>query len=171
MISMSTYFHTTTFSAGTYFALPLCTLQSTEVVFSGVGIRRTTLVAESLLLKFVLTITLYVTWLVPISFTMGIILSGNLTFDVERYLEENLVSAKEFRKAIYDNIRHELEFSIGRYKTDRASGIEFVQFHALMEPAIIQLNRINSSVLAFVDNKLVIKTKFALWGSCQVRSH
>lgn len=44
------------FSAGTYLALPLATLQSTLIVLSGVGIRRTTLVADSLLLKFVLTV-------------------------------------------------------------------------------------------------------------------
>jgi hypothetical protein len=56
------------------------------VVFSGVGIRRTTLVADNLLLKLALTVTIYVTWVVPTSVTVGIIRSGNFTFDVERYL-------------------------------------------------------------------------------------
>jgi hypothetical protein len=54
-----TYFHTTTFSAGTYFAFPFATLQSTVVVFRGVGIRRTTPVAESFVLKLAFTVTAY----------------------------------------------------------------------------------------------------------------
>lgn len=81
-----TYFHTTTFSAGTYFAFPLATLQSTEVVFKGVGIRKTMLVADSLLLKFALMVIIYVTCVVPISVTVAITRSGSFTFDVERYL-------------------------------------------------------------------------------------
>ena len=80
-------FHTTTFSAGTYLALPVATWQSTVVVFNGVGIRRTTFVAESLLLKLVLTVTSYETLEVPISVTLGIIRRGSLTLDVDRYLE------------------------------------------------------------------------------------
>ncbi len=76
----------TTFSAGAYLALPFCTLQSTVVVFRGVGIRKTTLVAESLLLKLVFTVMLYETCVVPISFTVGITRKGSLTLDVERYL-------------------------------------------------------------------------------------
>ena len=47
------------FSAGTYFALPLATLQSTLVVLRGVGMRTTTFVADSLLPKFVLTVMTY----------------------------------------------------------------------------------------------------------------
>lgn len=74
------------FSAGTYLALPLGTLQSTLVVLSGVGIRITTLVAESLLLKSAFTLTIYDTCVVPISLTVGITRSGNLTFLVDRYL-------------------------------------------------------------------------------------
>ena len=74
-----------TLSAGTYFAFPIGTLQSTFVVFKGVGIRTTTFVAESLLLKFVFTVTTYETAVVPISFTVGITRRGSLTFDVERY--------------------------------------------------------------------------------------
>lgn len=83
----ATHFQTTTFSAGTYLAFPFGTLQSTVVVLSGVGIRTTTFVAESLLLKFVLTVTTYETDEVPISVTVGIILSGSLTFEVDRYLK------------------------------------------------------------------------------------
>lgn len=81
-----TYFHTTTFSAGTYLALPVATLESTLVVFSGVGIRITTLVAESLFPKLVFTVTMYDTCDVPISLTVGITLNGSLTLDVDRYL-------------------------------------------------------------------------------------
>lgn len=88
------YFHTTTFSAGTYFALPLGTLQSTVVVLRGVGIRRTTLVAESLLLKLVLTVTTYDTCVVPISFTVGIIRSGSFTFEVDLYLRKSIICCK-----------------------------------------------------------------------------
>ena len=84
----SAHFHTTTFSAGTYFAFPFATLQSTFVVFSGVGILITTLVAESLLLKFVFTVTTYCTCVVPISVTEGITFSGSLTLDVARYLHD-----------------------------------------------------------------------------------
>ena len=81
-----TYFQVMTFSAGTYFALPLATLQSTLVVLSGVGIRTTTFVADSLLLKLVLTVTTYETCVVPISLTVGMTRNGSLIFDVERYL-------------------------------------------------------------------------------------
>lgn len=55
-------------------------------MFNGVGIRRTTLVAESLLLKLALIVTVYETCVVPISVTVGIIRNGSLTFDVDRYL-------------------------------------------------------------------------------------
>lgn len=78
------YFQTTTFSAGTYLAFPLGTLQSTLVVFNGVGMRTTTLVADNLLLKLVFTVTLYETCVVPISFTVGMTRSGSLTLEVER---------------------------------------------------------------------------------------
>lgn len=83
---MIAYFQTITFSAGTYFAFPFCTLQSTLVVFKGVGIRRTTLVADNLGLKFVRMLTIYDTWVVPISVTVGNTLSGKLMFEVDRYL-------------------------------------------------------------------------------------
>jgi hypothetical protein len=81
---MKTHFHMTTFSAGTYFALPLATLLSTVVVFRGVGIRKMTSVADSLLLKFALTEIVYDTCVVPISVTLGMIRSGSLTFEVDR---------------------------------------------------------------------------------------
>ncbi len=81
-----TYFQTTTFSPGTYLALPDPTLQSTAVVFRGVGIRRTTLVADSLLLKLVLIVTAYDTCVVPISVTVGMILKGSFILEVDRYL-------------------------------------------------------------------------------------
>ncbi len=84
-----TYFQTTTFSAGTYFAFPSATLQSTLVVLRGVGIRMITLVAESLLLKFVLTATTYETCVVPISFTVAMTFRGSLTFVVDRYLSSS----------------------------------------------------------------------------------
>ncbi len=84
----TTHFHTTTFSAGTYLAFPFATLQSTLMAFSGVGIRMTTLVADSLLLKLVFTVTTYDTCVVPISFTVGITRSGSLTLDVARYLQK-----------------------------------------------------------------------------------
>lgn len=83
-----THFQTTTFSAGTYFAFPVATWQSTFVVFNGVGILNTTFVALSLLLKFVLTVTSYDTLLVPISVTVGMTRRGSLTFDVARYLRQ-----------------------------------------------------------------------------------
>lgn len=73
-----------TFSEGAYFALPFATLQSTEVVFRGVGMRRTTFVADSLLPKFVLIAMTYVTWVLPTSVTVGMTFSGSLTFVVDR---------------------------------------------------------------------------------------
>jgi hypothetical protein len=77
----------TTFSAGTYLALPSATLQSTAVVESGVGMRRTTFVADSFGPNAALTVTAYETWVVPISVTVGMTFSGSLTFDVLRYLQ------------------------------------------------------------------------------------
>ena len=52
-----THFQMMTFSAGTYLALPMPTLQSTLVVLSGVGILMTTLLALSLGEKLALTCT------------------------------------------------------------------------------------------------------------------
>lgn len=78
------YFHTTTFSSGTYFAFPVWTLQSTLVVFRGVGMRRTTLVADSLFPKFVFRTMRYVTCVVPTSLTVGITRRGSFTFEVDR---------------------------------------------------------------------------------------
>lgn len=78
-----------TFSEGAYLALPVATLQSADVAFRGVGIRNTTLVAESLTLKLALTVIVYCTWDVPTSVTDGVIRKGSLTFDVERYLGAN----------------------------------------------------------------------------------
>ena len=86
--NQATYFHMTTFSAGTYLALPFATLQSTLVVFNGVGIRKTTLVADNLFPKLAFTAMLYDTCVVPISATVGSTRKGNLTFDVERYLRD-----------------------------------------------------------------------------------
>lgn len=125
MCTRATHFHTTTFSAGTYLALPFATLQSTLVVFNGVGIRRTTLVADSLLLKFALMVTTYETWVVPISVTVGMMRSGNFTFDVERYLLCRCVS---FNKDLgfWRNIPHKLEFTVWWNETDRARRVEFV---------------------------------------------
>ena len=86
-----THFHTTTFSAGTYLALPFATLQSTVVVFNGVGILSTTLVADSLFPKFALTVTAYETCVVPISFTVGMTRNGSLILDVHRYLPGRMI--------------------------------------------------------------------------------
>ena len=75
-----------TFSAGTYFALPFGTLQSTVVVFKGVGMRRMTFVALNLALKLAFTVTMYETAVVPFSVIVGRIRNGRLTLVVERYL-------------------------------------------------------------------------------------
>ena len=72
------------FSAGTYLALPLGTLHSTLVVFSGVGIFTTRPEADSFASKLVLIATTYETPVVPISFTVANTLTGSFTFDVER---------------------------------------------------------------------------------------
>lgn len=72
------------FSAGTYLALPLGTLNSTLVVFSGVGILTTRLEAESFVSKLVLIATIYETPVVPTSLTVASTLIGSFTFDVER---------------------------------------------------------------------------------------
>lgn len=47
-VGQITHFQMITFSAGTYFALPTPTLLETFVVFSGVGILKTTLFAFNL---------------------------------------------------------------------------------------------------------------------------
>ena len=68
-----------------YLALPTWTLQSTLVVLSGVGMRRTMLLALSLGEKLALSCIVYSTLLLPTSSTIGWTLNGKLTFDVERY--------------------------------------------------------------------------------------
>lgn len=93
------------------------------VVLSGVGIRRTTFVAESLLLKLALMVTTYDTWDVPISFTVGIIRNGNLTFDVERYLSG---VRRVNSNACRPNIPHQFEFTVGGDKANGAGRIEVI---------------------------------------------
>ena len=132
-----TYFHTTTFSAGTYFALPLGTLQSTFVVFRGVGMRITTFVAESLLLKLVLTVITYDTWVVPISLTVGMTRKGSFTFDVERYLSKVGAAVRINDEGCGSDLLHEFEFTIGRNKADSSGRIKFIQAHALMKSAVV----------------------------------
>ena len=78
------HFQITTFSAGTYLALPLGTLHSTLVVLSGVGTFTTRLEAESLASKLVLMVMVYETPVVPISFTVANTLMGSFTLEVER---------------------------------------------------------------------------------------
>jgi len=65
------------------------------VVFRGVGIRKTTLVAESLALKLVLMVMTYETREVPISVTVGMMRSGNFTLDVARYLKREGVTLRK----------------------------------------------------------------------------
>lgn len=75
------------FSEGAYLALPPDpTFTSTLAEFSGVGIRKMTLLAYNLGEKFALTLIMYSTRVFPISFTTGCTLNGKLTFSVERYL-------------------------------------------------------------------------------------
>lgn len=83
-----THFQVIIFSAGTYLALPVIALHTAVVTFNGVGIRRTTFVAASLALKPALTVMLYCTCEVPISFTVGWTRRGRLISDVARYLHE-----------------------------------------------------------------------------------
>jgi len=59
MSSGAAYFQTITFSEGAYLAFPVWVLQSTVAAFNGVGIRTTTSVADNLLLKLALTVTVY----------------------------------------------------------------------------------------------------------------
>jgi hypothetical protein len=75
-----------TFSEGAYFAFPDAVLHWAIVAFSGVGMRRTILVALSLGLNPVFTVMLYWTCDVPISVTVGCTRKGKCTSEVERYL-------------------------------------------------------------------------------------
>lgn len=74
------------FSAGTYFALPIWTLQLTDVVFSGVGIRKTTSFAFSFGSKFAFRCIEYSTRDFVGSTTCVCSLNGKLMLVVERYL-------------------------------------------------------------------------------------
>ncbi len=75
-------FHTMLFSAGSYLALPCVQRSEMRAVLSGVGMRMTTLVANSLDPKLALTPMLYSTLVLPTSLTMAWILKGRLTFSV-----------------------------------------------------------------------------------------
>lgn len=89
-------------------------------MFNGVGIRKTTLVADNLFPKLAFTEMLYDTCVVPISFTVGITRKGNLTFDVERYLY-NVFSVVCCGTEKYKNDSpHQFKFAIGRNKAYRA---------------------------------------------------
>lgn len=73
-------------SEDTHLAFPTPTSHLTDVVFGGVGMRRTTFVPVNLGSKLALRLTVYSTRDLPISSTIGCTLKGRLTLDVERYL-------------------------------------------------------------------------------------
>lgn len=83
----ATHFQTMTFSAGTYFALPTTTLHSARIALSGVGMRRTMPLADSLPSKLALRWIVYSTLDLPTSLTIGCRRNGRLMFVVERYLQ------------------------------------------------------------------------------------
>lgn len=122
-------------------------------MFKGVGIRKTTLVAESLGLKLVFTVTSYDTRDVPISVTVGITLRGNLTLDVERYLEER--SWEDETRGGVDHTLHEFEFAIWWNEAYRPVGVEVCQFNTLMELAIIQLYCVPAPLILSNDQLVV----------------
>ena len=132
-----TNFHTITFSSGTYFAFPFATLQSAFVAFKGVGILNTIFVADSLLLKIVLRVIVYCTWVVPTSVTLGMIRMGSFTFEVERYLSSRNIIQNQNQKPHKINQPHQLKIPIRRYKTDRPRSVKIIQPHALMESTIV----------------------------------
>ena len=84
-----TYFQTIIFSAGTYLAFPIGTLTCAPVVFSGVGIRRTTLLAFSFPSKLARRCIVYSTLDLVGSVTCVCSLKGKLMLDVDRYLSVN----------------------------------------------------------------------------------
>lgn len=85
-------------------------------MFNGVGMRSTTLVAESLLLKLALTATMYDTWLVPISVTVGATRKGSFTLDVDRYLGEHV--SKQNVKVLKRSALHQFKLAIRWYKAN-----------------------------------------------------
>ena len=84
--SRFTHFHTIMFSAGTYFAFPTPTLLFTLVVFNGVGILNTTLLAFSLGSNDARRWMVYSTRDLVGSVTWVCSRNGRLIFVVDRYL-------------------------------------------------------------------------------------
>jgi len=132
-----TNFHTITFSSGTYFAFPFATLQSAFVAFKGVGILSTTFVADNLLLKIVLRVIVYCTWVVPTSVTLGMIRMGSFTLEVERYLLDPMQFRTSPKNKLQNPLPHQFKLPIRRYKTNRPRSIKVIQPHTLMEPTIV----------------------------------
>ena len=127
-----TYFQTIIFSAGTYLAFPMGTFTCAPVVFSGVGIRKTTLLALSLPSKLALRCIVYSTRDLDGSVTCVWSLNGKLILDVDRYLASAL-SAKR-------NSPHELKLSIWRDEADGSVRVEFAKADTLVELTIVQLD-------------------------------
>lgn len=139
-MTVISYFHKRTFSEGVYFAFPCWNLGSTFVALSGVGIRSVISVAYSFELKFVRIVTLYSTFVLPCSTTVGITFKGRLTSRVHRYLEMTCTSNFSpdlLTESAETDVLHEFELAIWGDKCDTSIRVEFSQSNALVELAVV----------------------------------
>lgn len=147
-----TYFQMIQFSEGAYFAFPPDpTLTSTLAEFKGVGIFNITLFAYSLGEKLALTLILYSTRVLPISVTTGCTLNGRFTLSVVRYLMYNWLVLTTRASTKLEDLLHQFEFSIGRYKTNGSIIIKFTQLDTLVELTIINLDCIGTTCSKTID--------------------
>lgn len=154
------------FSAGTYLAFPICTLQLTDVVFSGVGIRSTTSFALSFGSKLAFRCIAYSTRDLEGSTTCVCSLNGRLMLVVERYLETREMSAVATRSCRPDG-PHQLEFSVWRDKADRPVRVKLAQPDTLVKLAIIELDGVVCfrSIGSAAKDSLVTVWRFCCWRS------
>jgi len=95
------------------------------------------------------------------------------------------------RSAISGDAPHELEFAVGRDEADRAVDVELAELDALMELAVVQLDRLwiraadarrllrpasvssarSAADARFVNDKLVLEPELAFWRPAEVCAH
>ena len=71
--------------------------------------------------------------------------SGNLTFEVERYLIASTITficTYTRERGNKFDLPHEFKLPVGRDETYCTRGIKFIKPHALMKPAVVQLYRV-----------------------------
>ena len=96
--------------------------------------------------------------------------SGSLTFDVDRYLRQQSDIEKSVQYEAERSL-HKLELAVRWDEADCALRVKLVEPDTLVEPTVVQLDRIADTALVLIDDQLVVQTKLAFWRAGEVGSH